>query len=128
VAWGYNAGGQCSPPAPNTGFAAIAAGHSHSVALRPDGDWDAVPDVQDDCPGTAPNVPVDVHGCPAAVPGDLDHDGVVSIADFASFAACAPGPEVSMPPDCGSADLDGDSDVDLGDFAIFQGCWLPTER
>jgi len=33
VAWGYNDWGQCTVPAPNTGFIAVAAGAAYSLAL-----------------------------------------------------------------------------------------------
>jgi hypothetical protein len=59
-------------------------------------------------------------------PGDLDHDGDADLADYALFADCLAGPDVSTPPaGCDSqmfveADLSGDGDVDLGDFEAFQ--------
>jgi hypothetical protein len=34
MAWGDNGLGQCNLPAPNSGFVAIAAGYSHSLAIR----------------------------------------------------------------------------------------------
>ncbi len=37
VAWGLNNGGQCTVPAPNTGFVAVAAGVLHSLGLKADG-------------------------------------------------------------------------------------------
>ena len=37
VAWGSNSSGQCTVPSPNTGFKAVAAGHSHSLGLKSDG-------------------------------------------------------------------------------------------
>ncbi|MCK6456017.1 MAG: chitobiase/beta-hexosaminidase C-terminal domain-containing protein [Phycisphaerae bacterium] len=37
VAWGSNAYGQTSVPSPNSDFAAVAAGHWHSLGLRRDG-------------------------------------------------------------------------------------------
>ena len=37
VAWGYNNGGQCNVPAPNSGFTAVAAGGYHNLGLKSDG-------------------------------------------------------------------------------------------
>jgi len=37
VAWGLNDQGQCSVPAPNSGFIAISAGWNHSLGLKSDG-------------------------------------------------------------------------------------------
>jgi hypothetical protein len=37
VAWGKNAYGQCSVPAPNSGFIAVAGGYEHSVGLKANG-------------------------------------------------------------------------------------------
>ena len=59
------------------------------------------------------------------IPGDLNGDWVVDLADFAVFDECMAGPEV--PTDEGScssaessaADLDGDNDVDLADYLTF---------
>ncbi len=34
VAWGYNGNGQCNVPAPDSGFAAVAAGWVHSLGLQ----------------------------------------------------------------------------------------------
>ena len=61
-----------------------------------------------------------------AVPGDMDADGDVDLLDYAAWAACLAGPNVSTPPGgCTApqfalADLDSDLDVDDGDFADFQ--------
>jgi len=56
--------------------------------------------------------------------GDLDSDGVVSLADFVLLSACSWGPQsvaVDVPPvDCAMADFDFDGDIDLVDFAGFQ--------
>jgi len=65
-------------------------------------------------------------GVDSGVPGDLDGNGDVDLADFALFASALAGPVVwEPPPGCDlihfiRADLDGDLDVDLADFAIFQ--------
>ncbi len=59
------------------------------------------------------------------IPGDLNLDGRVSLADYSTFAVCFGGPGITTPPDQCTADefaatdLDGDGDVDLGDFSTF---------
>ena len=80
----------------------------------------------------APDEPVRVvslSGEVVHVPGDVNSDGEVDIADYAVFATCLAGPEVCSPPagecsqeqfDLFDADLDPDGDVDLEDFARFQ--------
>jgi len=58
-------------------------------------------------------------------PGDVDRDGDVDLIDFAHFAECLAGPEVTTPPPgCSqyhfdNAGLDADADVDLADFTMF---------
>ena len=64
--------------------------------------------------------PTDVVVTVLDVTGDLDDDGDVDIADFASFADCMNGPDVAYPQGCDASDLDIDSDVDLADFAELQ--------
>ncbi|UCG34259.1 MAG: DUF362 domain-containing protein [Phycisphaerales bacterium] len=57
--------------------------------------------------------------------GDVDGDGDVDLADFATFAMCYYGSGVTIPPpgcsadDFNSCDFDDDDDVDLNDFATF---------
>lgn len=46
----------------------------------PDADNDGVPDAQDQCPDTVPNIPVDEKGC-SALKGDFNCDGKVDILD-----------------------------------------------
>jgi len=53
-------------------------------------------------------------------PGDLDHDGQVTIADFDALADCLNGPIGGLGPTCDAGDVDADGDVDLEDFAEFQ--------
>lgn len=61
-------------------------------------------------------------GTECDLPGDVNLDGVVDLADYGHLAACLAGPgDPTPPPDCTSedfaqADTDDDSDVDLGDF------------
>ncbi|HRX83778.1 MAG TPA: right-handed parallel beta-helix repeat-containing protein [Phycisphaerae bacterium] len=59
------------------------------------------------------------------IPGDLDGDGEVTLADFGLWRDCLAGPGEDILPLCATADLDGDSDADLGDFALF--CRLIAE-
>ncbi|MFQ5413268.1 MAG: alpha/beta hydrolase family esterase [Phycisphaerae bacterium] len=64
------------------------------------------------------------HPKPARLPGDVEGDGDVDLADFGVYARCMGGPDTVTPPagcdavDFASADLDGDADVDLDDFAV----------
>jgi hypothetical protein len=51
------------------------------------------------------------------VPGDLDHDGDVDLADFQIFDAVLAGPGSSAAEP--ESDLDGDGDCDLADFGVF---------
>lgn len=56
---------------------------------------------------------------------DFDCDGDVDLNDFATFAGCLHGVNVTIPPENCSArefadcDLTGDGDVDMADFAEF---------
>ena len=56
-----------------------------------------------------------------SVPGDLDDDADVDLADFASFQKCFAGTETPFDPlPCGLADLDTDGDVDVEDAQRFE--------
>ena len=87
-----------------------------------DGDEDGVPDGCDDCPGTIPDVTVDMHGCPHVIPFDDDRDGDVDPNDFGQFQLCISGPNLPLTPGCEAFDIDGDNDVDLTDYGHFQVC------
>jgi hypothetical protein len=61
------------------------------------------------------------------VPGDLDDDGQLDVADALRLIVVLLGPEITTPPasqpqlgDFLTTDLDVDADVDLADFARFQ--------
>jgi hypothetical protein len=56
------------------------------------------------------------------VPGDFDGDGNVDLADYADFAACLQGPDVTYGAGdcCLAGDADADLDVDLVDFSVIQ--------
>jgi hypothetical protein len=64
------------------------------------------------------------------ISGDLDDDGDVDLGDYAIFANCLAGPEVTTPPgDCSAdefnwADVHPDDNVDLWDFAKFQELFI----
>ena len=87
-----------------------------------DADGDDVGDVCDDCPGTAPGVPVDSSGCPIPIRSDQDHDGDVDQSDFADLQKCFTGPVLTVTPECQPADLDNDTHVDADDLTIFLSC------
>jgi hypothetical protein len=55
-----------------------------------------------------------------AVAGDCDGSGVLTIADFESFANCHDGPDAGLGGGCVCADMDADGDVDLADFRLWQ--------
>ncbi len=62
-----------------------------------------------------PALPLDV--CPFTC-GDLNGDGAVDLADFATFANCM-GQSPDAFPECLCADMDGSGAIDLRDFALF---------
>jgi len=57
---------------------------------------------------------------PEPIPGDVNGDQVVNLADFAGFLACMGGPDVSVNEACAPFDFDPDGDYDLADLAGFQ--------
>jgi hypothetical protein len=59
------------------------------------------------------------------IPGDLDGDGDVTLADLGLWLDCLKGPGQPVPSGGLAADIDGDADVDLLDFALF--CGLVSE-
>ncbi|MCC7292211.1 MAG: hypothetical protein IT449_09150 [Phycisphaerales bacterium] len=65
----------------------------------------------------ADNMIVD-RGC--GLPGDIDGDCRVDLADLAALVGCLQGPGVACAPQCAPLDLDLDGDLDLQDFAQFQ--------
>lgn len=89
-----------------------------------DTDGDGLSDACDACPYNVPGTPVDASGCSAAnLPGDLDRDGDVDMADFGLFQACLKGSHVAQnDPQCAGAKLDDNEFVDLNDVAVFRGC------
>jgi probable HAF family extracellular repeat protein len=68
-----------------------------------DTDGDGIPNVVDVCHETIPDIPVDVVGCPASVPGDLDHDGDVDLMDYAILQRCMSGVNALGDPACNTS-------------------------
>lgn len=63
------------------------------------------------------------------IPGDLDADGDVDLADFGAFRSCFNGPNVApAQANCTDADLDADTDADLADFGTFRSCFNGPNR
>ena len=123
VAWGIVTDGQCAVPSPNADFVMVAAGGSHSVGLKADGSivaWGANTNGQ--CNPPSPNAGFVAVGAGAShslsllgwIPGDLDWDGDVDLADLAQLLGNY-GMTAGATYDDG--DLDGDGDVDLADLA-----------
>lgn len=101
-----------------------------AVVPRLDGDGDAVPDGQDQCPNTVPGAVVDAAGCPSLIRFDFDRDGDVDASDLAVFNGSSSGPAI---PHAGSgeslrSDEDADGDVDSDDFGSFQLCYSGVDR
>ena len=70
-----------------------------------DSDGDGVPDVDDLCPDSDPNFPVDINGCP-----DTDDDGVADVNDL-----CPGTPPLTQVNVDGCIDTDGDGITDGDD-------------
>jgi hypothetical protein len=95
-----------------------------------DQDDDLAGDACDNCPAT-PNTSQqdtdgDAFGDACDVLGDIDHDGRITLNDFATFALCYAAQISALPPGCSAqaasdSDLNGDGVVDLNDFATFAG-------
>jgi hypothetical protein len=71
-------------------------------------------DAMDADPGTKPALSLS-----ARLPGDLDADGDVDLADYDRLHGCLLGPGTNPSWNCVLGDLDSDSDVDLRDCAFF---------
>ncbi len=100
-----------------------------------DTDGDGVPDGCDVCPGGDDTLDGDGDGFPDRCDrfGDFNHDGLVDLVDYSSFANCVNGPSIMPTPtpattvaDClASFDSDNDGDVDHSDIAEFQIVFKP---
>jgi len=71
-------------------------------------------DARDADPGTKPKLTITDR-----VPGDVDGDRDVDLADFAEIADCLSGPGTNVYAPCTPADFDVDRDVDLLDVQTF---------
>ncbi|MFH0982047.1 MAG: dockerin type I domain-containing protein [Planctomycetota bacterium] len=61
-----------------------------------------------------------------SIPGDMDADGDLDMADVAGFISCLTGPGGGVPPGCAPGDEEPDADVDLADFALIQTVFSMT--
>jgi len=60
---------------------------------------------------------------PEPIPGDVNGDQTVNLADFAGFMACMGGPGATVNEACAPFDFDPDGDYDLADLAGFQAAF-----
>ena len=82
--------------------------------------------------GTPPIVDMGAFETLPPIPGDLDLDDDIDLADLKSFRSCMSGAGIPYANQCGRADFDKDGDVDLTDFAMIQRCFsgvgVPGDR
>jgi hypothetical protein len=94
VAWGRNNYSQCNVPAPNTRFAAVAAGYENSLGVKGDG--------------------------PAVCRGDLNCDGQIDLRGINPFVLYLSKFHVweDQHPDCNAqnGDINGDGTYGQGSF------------
>jgi hypothetical protein len=134
VAWGYNYYGQCSVPAPNSSFVAVAAGYAHSLGLKADGSivgWGYNTSGQCNVPppnrgfvGVAASVDrslglkhpllrIGDPNCSGSVGFDDINPFVLALTDPATYAAAFPGCTIA------NADINADGAVDSKDINRF---------
>ena len=70
---------------------------------------------------------IEIWGLAHCLPGDLDCDDDVDLADLDTLAKCLAGPNEVVPVPCVRADLDEDDDVDLRDLAGFVAAFSPEQ-
>ena len=68
---------------------------------------------------------IEIWGLAHCLPGDLDCDDDVDLADLDALTVCLAGPDEQVPVTCVRADLDEDDDVDLCDVARFHAWFSP---
>jgi hypothetical protein len=96
-------------------FAAVALSRCRTLIIG-----GGVPFLGQEIPSSACEI-LELTDATLCLPGDVDNDGDVDLADQARFTDCCAGPTAeSDAAPCIDADLDGDGDVDLLDFAVLQ--------